>query len=156
MLIGYNDSTIEIPARGAQSVTVKRRDCPPVTVTEKKGDFFCISTDGWQAGTYFYQLTMASGRVAPIEQFELRQNLATAPEGYDPTSAAQITLEAIDAMLANRATAQQRRIQLGDKSIDYSTLDELLKWRAHFQKIVRAEQGKAATAHRQLFDMRRQ
>lgn len=155
MLIGYNDCEFLIPARGAVSVTVKRRDCPPVTVSEKKGDFFSVDTTGWQAGTYYFQLTMQDGRVTPVDLFEIRQNLATAPDGYDPKSQAQITLEAIDAMLANRATAQQRRIQLGDKSIDYSSLDELLKWRAHFQKIVRAEQGKAQTARRQLFDMRR-
>lgn len=149
----YTDSTLKIPAQGASTLTIKRQGCPPSTYTLENADFFSISTDNWQPGTYYAQLTRSDGAVVGTEQITMVQNLATAPADFDPRSQAEQTLDAIDAMLAGRATAQQRKVQLGDKSIEYSTLAELMEWRAHFQKEVRKERGEAAFITRQLFEM---
>lgn len=54
----------------------------------------------------------------------------------------RIALEAITAFIQGRATAQQRRVQIGDKSIEYSTLSELLQWKRYFEEEVRKEEGK--------------
>lgn len=54
----------------------------------------------------------------------------------------RIALEAITAYIQGRATAQQRRVQIGDKSIEYSTLSELLQWKRYFEEEVRKEEGK--------------
>ena len=54
----------------------------------------------------------------------------------------RIALEAITAFIQGRATAQQRRVQIGDKSIEYSSLTELLQWKRYFEEEVRKEEGK--------------
>ena len=54
----------------------------------------------------------------------------------------RIALEAITAYIQGRATAQQRRVQIGDKSIEYSSLSELLQWKRYFEQEVRKEEGK--------------
>lgn len=57
-------------------------------------------------------------------------------------SANRIALEAITAYIQGHATAQQRRVQIGDKSIEFSTLSELLQWKQYFEREVRKEEGK--------------
>ena len=54
----------------------------------------------------------------------------------------RIALEAITAYIQGRATAQQRKVQIGDKSIEYSSLSELLQWKRYFEEEVRKEEGK--------------
>ena len=54
----------------------------------------------------------------------------------------RIAVEAITAFIQGRATAQQRRVQIGDKSIEYSSLSELLQWKRYFEEEVRKEEGK--------------
>ena len=54
----------------------------------------------------------------------------------------RIALDAITAFIQGRATAQQRRVQIGDKSVEYSTLSELLQWKRYFEEEVRKEEGK--------------
>lgn len=54
----------------------------------------------------------------------------------------RIALEAITAYIQGRATSQQRRVQIGDKSIEYSSLSELLQWKRYFEEEVRKEEGK--------------
>ena len=54
----------------------------------------------------------------------------------------RIALEAITAFIQGRATAQQRRVQIGDKSVEYSSLSELLQWKRYFEEEVRKEEGK--------------
>ena len=54
----------------------------------------------------------------------------------------RVALEAITAFIQGRATAQQKRVQIGDKSIEYSSLSELLQWKRYFEQEVRKEEGK--------------
>lgn len=151
----YNDSTLLIPDNGADTAVIKPFGCPPKTYSEKKDGNFVISTKNWVPGMAFCQLQKADGKILGLLRLEIIQNLATAPDDFDPRSTAEQTLDAIDAMLAGRATAQQRKVQLGDKSIEYSTFAELMQWREHFRRIVRKEKGEAAYIRRQIFDLGR-
>lgn len=54
----------------------------------------------------------------------------------------RIALEAITAFIQGRATSQQRKVQIGDKSVEYSSLSELLQWKRYFEEEVRKEEGK--------------
>ena len=60
-----------------------------------------------------------------------------------PAPGAEITLEAIDAMLANRATVQQRWVAVGGKAIGYSPISELKQWREYYREQLAAEQAQA-------------
>lgn len=64
----------------------------------------------------------------------------------------RIALEAITAFIQGRATAQQRRVQIGDKAIEYSSLSELLQWKRYFEEEVRKEEGKrVGIRHEKIF-----
>ena len=139
----YNYSEVRLPAEGADQLTILRPGSsdPPRVIEEVENDEFVFQTDEWAAGLYVYQLKTGE-RVTGGGRFQLLQDFEHAPDGYDPRSVAEITLEAIDAMLAGRATAQQRRVQVGDKSIEYSTIAELKQWREYFLDQLAKEQGK--------------
>ena len=139
----YNWSEVRLPTCGADSLTVKLAGASESVrqiETVESGDFV-FRTDEWAPGFYVYQLKTA-GAVTGTGRFRLLQDLEHAPDGFDPRSTAEITLDAIDAMLAGRATAQQRRVQVGDKSVEYSTISELKQWREYFLEQLAAEQGK--------------
>ena len=99
-------------------------------------------TDDWLPGLYVYQQKTA-GAVTGTGRFRLEQDLEHAAEDFDPRSTAEITLEAIDAMLANRATVQQRWVAVGGKAIGYSPISELKQWREYYREQLAAEQAQA-------------
>ncbi|MBQ7695567.1 MAG: hypothetical protein IJI85_10355 [Clostridia bacterium] len=141
----YTDTTAKIPApHGAASFTYKKPGASSVTVPGPEGGFFIFSAPA-APGSFSFQIFSTSGEVIEHGTFEVRQNLATAPADYDPRSEARKTLEALDAKIAGRAlTIQQTKITVGDRSIEYmNSIDELLKWRDHFARIVGAEEGHA-------------
>ena len=97
-------------------------------VTDKDGDaLVCSDTEKWNAGKYTYQLQSDSGVVEQGEMIVL-QNLALA-DSTNYKSYWKTVLEAVDAMLAGRATQEQKQVTAGDKKIEYLTIDELLKYR---------------------------
>lgn len=64
----------------------------------------------------------------------------------------RIALEAITAFIQGRATSQQRKVQIGDKSVEYSSLSELLQWKRYFEEEVRKEEGKRVNIrHEKIF-----
>ena len=146
----YNHSIIKVPSCGADTLYLKSVSGSLKTETVIEDNFFLIDTENYEAGEYYLQYQKEK-QIIREDKIQIKENLAFVDESYDPRSEAEKTLEAIDAMLQGRATAQQQRVQIGDKSIQYSTLDELLKWRDYFAKLVRKESGKTATPKRQLF-----
>jgi hypothetical protein len=64
----------------------------------------------------------------------------------------RVALEAITAYIQGRATSQQRKVQIGDKTIEYSSLSELLQWKRYFEEEVRKEEHKCANLrHEKIF-----
>ena len=91
-------------------------------------------------------------QVIKQDTLNVKQNLLYASSGYDPRSPAKKTLEAINAYLAGVATHQMRKIVVGDKQIEYSSFEELQKWRLYFEKEVAKEEGKApCIRHEKLY-----
>lgn len=147
-MVYYTDLSYDIPAPpGAEKLALMMLPSGTPEVVAAQNGMFHLSTSGKTAGRYAYQIFDAQG-VMLSGTLELRNNILS---GGDPRSQAEITLEAIDAALANRATVQQRRISVGDKSIEYSTLSELLQWREHYARLVRIEQGKAPSLRREIY-----
>lgn len=139
----YTDTNCRIPApHGAASLAYKGQGAAAVLVSEIAGGFISFPAPS-APGSFFFQIYGHTGEVLEHGTFEVRQNLATAPAGYDPRSEAMKTLEALDAKIAGRAlTIQQTKITVGDRSIEYmNSIDELLKWREHFARIVAEEEG---------------
>lgn len=139
----YNHSTLRVERSGAASLAIKRRGVP-AAVYQLTAGAASISTDDFAEGEYVMQYFDADDNVLGTEPLTVRQNIKFAPDSYDGRSRARIALEAITAFMEGRATAQQRRVQVGDKSIEYSSFEELLKWKSYFEGQVRREDGRAA------------
>ena len=69
----------------------------------------------------------------------------------EPLSPNRIALNAITAYIQGRATSQQRKVQIGDKTIEYSSLEELLKWKQYFEEEVRKEEHKKPLRHEKIY-----
>lgn len=98
-------------------------------------------TKDWPVGDYKYQLLDTNGIVEEGEFIVLR-NFAFSDDETEVKSRNELILEAIEAQLAGRATSAQSSMSVGDKSISYMSIDELLKLRSYFKEKVDKEQGK--------------
>ena len=142
-LIFFTNTTAVIPApAGACSFAYKTPGAAVVVVSDiVDGSIsFSVSTPG----VFFFQFSDAAGQSLSEGTFTVRQDLAHAAADYDPRSEAAKTLEALEAKIAGRAlTIQQSKITVGDRSIEYmNSIEELLKWRDYFARIVAKEEGR--------------
>lgn len=142
----YTDTTIRFPAAsGAVQMAFKllsATSTASTVVTTMEGGFFVFAAPS-VTGNYSFQQTNDEGDVVQFGRFPVQQNLATAPDGYDPRSDAEKALEAIEAKIAGRIlTVEQRQITIGDRSITYiNSIAELEKWKGYYQQLVNREQG---------------
>jgi hypothetical protein len=90
-------------------------------------------TANWLAGQYWYSLRAISGtNVAELETGSLtvEPNFLALPEGYDGRSQDEIALEAIDSVIAKRATLDQQRYTINNRELWRFPIGDLLKLRS--------------------------
>lgn len=104
-------------------------------------------TRTWPSGEHRYQLLDENGVLAEGE-FIVMKNFLLTDEDTCIKSKNELYLEAIEATLAGRATAAQSSMSVGDKSIQYMSVDELLKLRDYFKDKVDHEQNKFSANNR--------
>ena len=97
-------------------------------------------TKNWQVGTYKYQI-INDEYIESEGAFEVLQNFALVDECETVKTHNEIMLEAINAQIEGRATANQQAMTVGDKSISYCSIDELFKLQEYFKRKVAEEQG---------------
>jgi hypothetical protein len=109
---------------------------PTVTATWAAGDY---SWTSWveKAGARY---VTESGLVT------LLPNPASSNVYADPRSFAVKLLEQIEAALASRGNKAQLKYSIGDRSVEYSTFEELLKARSRLQREVAGEENAARLA----------
>ena len=104
-------------------------------------------TAAYVAGDYLWQLvatktttryTIAEGRVT------LTDNIAGRSALYDNRSHAKKVLDAVEAVMENRATQDQMSYQIGGRSLSRTPLPDLLKLRATYKT---EYEGELATAN---------
>jgi hypothetical protein len=98
-------------------------------------------TKEWVAGDYKYQILNAEG-IESEGDFYIMRNFALADEDESVKSANERYLEAIEAQLAGKATSAQASMSVGDKSISYCTIAELLQLKDYYAAKVAKEQKK--------------
>lgn len=109
-------------------------------------------TSAWQPGEYAYAIRARSGANAyDVESGRVRimPDLAAAPVGYDGRSPNRIALDAIEAVLAKRATMDQERYRINNRELYRTPIADLIKLRAHYARLVAQEE--AAARGRPLF-----
>ena len=103
------------------------------------------ATGAWAPGTYWFSLRATRGdEVVEVEsgQLVVTPDMAAAPEGFDGRTPAQIALEAIEAVLAKRATMDQERYRINNRELYRTPIAELIRLRNLYREEVRREQRK--------------
>lgn len=116
-------------------------------------------TAAWAAGAYGWSrwVEKSGARQTLVSshdqgEVEIRQNPATAAQGYDSRSHARKVLEAIEACLENRASTTQREMvayTIGTRSQQFDPQDsraELIALRSKYQWFVADEEARSALA----------
>ena len=98
-------------------------------------------TKNWQVGKFKYQILNDEG-VEEEGEIEILQNFSLMEEYESVKSHWEIILEAIEATLAGKATAAQSSISVGDKSISYMSVSELMSLREFAKEKIGEENGK--------------
>jgi hypothetical protein len=91
------------------------------------------TTTAWQPGKYWCSLRATNGtQTFEVRRSEIliRQDLETITGPYDGRSQNEIALEAVEALIAGRATRDQERYRIKDRELWRMPLAELLKLKA--------------------------
>lgn len=99
------------------------------------------TTSEWIAGEYKYQILNSEG-IEDEGDFYILRNFALADDEESVKSVNEKYLEAVEAQIAGKATKAQSSMSVGDKSISYCTIDELLTLRDYFKSKIAEENGK--------------
>jgi len=149
--VAWEETYSDYPASGGWSATCEivgsSADLGQYTATAN-GDAFrfeisASTTAGWSAGRYWWQIYVTKGteRYTVLRgEFEVKADLATATT-YDGRSHARTALDAIEAVLENRATQDQMAYQVAGRRLDRTPLEDLLKLRDYYRREVAREEA---------------
>ena len=98
-------------------------------------------TKNWQVGVFKYQILNDEG-IEDEGEIQILQNFALMDEDESVKSHWEVVLEAVEATLAGKATSAQTNISVGDKSIGYMSVSELLELREFAKEKIAEEKGK--------------
>lgn len=119
-----------------------------VVAQEVGEDFWLYVTSAYTAvfpaGEYFYQvyitddttlnrITVGEGYIEILADFDQQST------GYNAASHAKTVLDAINAVIENRATVDQESYSIEGRSLNRTPLADLLKFRETYRKLWRAE-----------------
>lgn len=126
--------------RGPESINLTATD----NGTAHKFAANAAMTAGWNAGDYWYSLRATNGTdTVELETGTLKVllDLLAAQPGYDGRSQAQISLDAIEAVLGKRATIDQERYRINNRELYRTPIADLLKLRSFYAAQVKRERG---------------
>ena len=112
----------------------------------QKDDGFYIEvtsdvTKKWDAGVFKYQILNDVG-IEDSGDIEILPNFALMEEDESVKSHWEVVLDAVEATLAGKATNSQTNISVGDKSIGYMSVSELLELREFAKEKIGEEKEK--------------
>lgn len=93
-------------------------------------------TAGWLPGHYRYELRVSDGSdVITVEAGEVRiaPDLSAQGAGVDSRDHVRKVLDAIEAVIENRASIDQQSYQINNRSLQRTPLSELLKLRSRYR-----------------------
>jgi len=109
-------------------------------------DVPATDTSTWKPGDYVFEVRATNGADVVIVsegRVRVRPDLAKAGEGYDGRSEARKALDAIEAVIAKRATLDQERYRINNRELYRTPVEQLLRLRSHYVELVRREDAKA-------------
>lgn len=146
----YNFSELKLKNKKADSAAIKTAG-EAVKVYQLTDGQININTDDWKTGQYIVQFFNSDDVIAE-QNLTVKQNLKHVSTNYDPRSNAQKILDAINAVLEGRATAECYHVKVGQKQITYMSFSQLMNFKNYYEKEVKKQQGKATQIrHQKLF-----
>lgn len=103
------------------------------------------TTTTWLPGTYWFSLRASKGTAvmeAGSGELTVLPDIANVTEPYDGRSQNEIALDAIDAVMAKRATLDQQRYMIDRRELWRTPIADLLKLRAYYAMMVSRERAK--------------
>lgn len=94
------------------------------------------TTTGWAPGRYQYAIrASADGDVVTVEtgEVQIAPDLASQGAGFDGRDHVRRVLDAVEAVIENRATIDQQSYQINNRSLQRTPLTELLQLRATYR-----------------------
>ncbi|MCG8694683.1 MAG: hypothetical protein MI806_26040 [Minwuiales bacterium] len=95
-------------------------------------------------GRYAYQIVLSKGAEVYVPthgDVRIDRNFADIVGNQDTRSQARIALEAINAVLAKKATRDQKRFKIDDRELERTPVTELLTLRSHYAALVARERN---------------
>ena len=145
-------ATLPDNAAPAWTVTAILRGAGSINLTAVgNGSDFVFSVPGattatWTPGSYWVSVRASNGtdniEVAQ-RQITVAPDLAAADAGYDGRSQNEIALDAINAVMAKRATMDQQRYTINNRELWRTPMADLIKLRSFYATAVRRERRKA-------------
>ena len=114
-------------------------------IVEKDNSFYieepADATKNLETGVFKYQI-LNDEDVEDSGDIEILPNFALMDENESVRGHWEIVLDAVEATLAGKATNSQTNISVGDKSIGYMSVSELLELREFAKEKIAEEKGK--------------
>lgn len=111
------------------------------------------TTAAWTPGVYAYQVraTNTDGDAVTVESGmrTIARDFAALAPGAEVRSPNRIALDAIEAVIAKRATLDQQRYRINNRELYRESIGELMRLRAHYVELCKRED--AGAAGRRLF-----
>jgi len=142
----FDQNNLPVICKASQGWTLTYNFAGPagtIAITASaSGDDYLVSvaaatTAGYAIGLYSWAAFITKG----ANRFQIdsgvstvQQNLATASTGYDGRSHAKQVLDAIEAVIKNRASTDQQAYQIGGRRLDRMPVADLLKFRNSYQR----------------------
>ncbi|WP_294344705.1 hypothetical protein [Prosthecochloris sp.] len=108
------------------------------------------TTDDFTDGTYSFQAVVTDGsdrKAVETGTIVIEPDFAQQSSGYDDRSFAKKSLDAIEAVIANRASQAQQEYQIAGRALKFMTMEELLsardRLRAEYLAEERMKNGKS-------------
>ena len=136
----FNFSKIPVEGKYTKILAKKQGEEVKEILPDSAGKIV-VDTEGWSIGSYFLQFFVEE-EIVKSEVWEIEQNLAFAPADFDPRPESVKILEAIEAFLTGTASQLQKRVKIGNTEIEYSSFEELQKWRIFYAEKARRNLGR--------------
>lgn len=134
---------LHIYLRGVSAINIESTP----SGTQHIFDVPASTTSAWKAGSYGYSVravNATSGEVYEVDggNLNILGDIQTATDG-DYRSHAQKVLDAVEAVIENRASLDQERYRINNRELYRTPMADLLRLRAQYRNEVRQEKAKA-------------
>jgi len=136
------------PADWTLTYTFRGNSAFDATATTSAGVFLVTlssaTTATLEEGNYWYEAKVTDGTstyVVKTGNFTIKESLANQKAGYDGRSHAKRVLDAIENVIAGRASQSDKSIEIDGRKIDRLTPKELMQFRATYRAEYQAEQA---------------